>query len=188
LRSNRARAVPHVVALAVGTFVLLAVGWTDGSFVRYITTRDALAPRSLSWLWGARFFVDLVAALFVASLGVLVAGFLGRIEGTADHARPSPGLLAVILLAGAVVLHLAKAGLEWWLAPPWMPRPPPLHLIWLRAGNNAAIAVMSSWSLLSVTGLRRFGRRGRVDQIGHWIGCCLVISALCWWAAWAFWS
>ena len=186
--SNRARAVLYLVASMVAALVVLAVGWTDGSFTKFITTHDPLARHSLTWFWGLRFYVDLVAGLFVASLGVLVAWLLGGSEGASAHARPSPGRLAVVLLAGAVLLHLAQAGLDRWLAPPWMPQPPPLHWIWLVAGNKAAMAVMASWSLLFLIGLHRSDRQGQADRIGDWIGLCLVTGTLCWCAAWAFGS
>jgi hypothetical protein len=171
----------------VAALVLLAVGWTDRSFTGYITTHNPLARGSVGEFWGVRLYVDLVAGLFVASLGLLAASLLGGSEEIADRARPSPGLLAVVLLAGTVLLHLTQAGLEWWLAPPWRPHPPVLHLFWLKAGNQAAMAVMAGWSLLAVTGLYRSGRQQLVDRIGQWIGRCLVIGALSWWSAWALW-
>jgi hypothetical protein len=164
----------------------LAVGWTDRSFIGYVTTHDPFSRGSWASFWGVRLYVDLVAGLFVASLGVAAVSLLGPSKAIADRSRPSPGLLAVVLLAGTVLLHLTQAGLEWWLAPAWRPLPPFLHLIWLKAGNQAAMAVMAGWSLLGVTGLHSSGRLQRVDRIGQWIGRSLLIGALCWWSAWAF--
>jgi hypothetical protein len=185
--SIRGPAVLQSVALVIAGLILLAAGWTDRSFTRYVTTHDPISRGFSVSFWGVRLFVDLVAGLFVASLGVLAVSLLGPSGSIADRSRPSsPGLLAVVLLTGTVLVHLTQASLEWWLAPPWRPHPPFLHLIWLKAGNQAATAVMAAWSLLAVTGLHRSGLQQRVDRIGQWIGRALLIGALCWWSAWAF--
>ena len=186
--SIRGPAALQSIALVIAGLVLLAAGWTDRSFTRYVNTHDPLSRGLSASFWGVRLFVDLVAGLFVASLGVLAVSLLGPSGSIADRSRPSsPRLLAVVLLTGTVLVHLTQASLEWWLAPPWRPHPPFLHLIWLKAGNQAATAVMAvlessgryGTSSLWPTATSRSDRA--VDRPPP-----SSIGALCWWSAWAF--
>jgi hypothetical protein len=178
-------------ALAFASLLLLMVAWTDRSF----TWLDALERRGLPvgpfrmrdlvWSWGERLFVDLVAGLSVASLGVVTAS-LSHGRKPAERARPAPGLIAVVLLAVTVVLSLTRGGLEWWFAPRWSPRL--LFLIWLWAGNRGAMALIAGWGLLIATGRYHAHREDQLDRFGRWIGGCWLIGALGWWTVWTIWG
>jgi hypothetical protein len=191
VRRNRIHPLLPIGALVFASLLLVAIAWTDRSFMRSeALSRIRLPARpfrmhDVVWAWAVRLFVDLIAGLSVASLAI-VAASLSRGREPVDRVHPAPGRIAAVLLVVTVLLSLTGGGLEWWFAPPWSPRL--LYLNWLILGNHGGMALIAGWGLLIATRRYRARREDRMDQFGRWIGGCWLVGALGWWTVWSIWG